>query len=88
MEREMVMKTTIFILSVLMLSACASAPGHRTAVLTVVANDARDELECVGKCLEFGDETCEACVDRCMDAPPSASVATMGGGPVSVPSPR
>jgi hypothetical protein len=84
----MVMKTTIFILSVLVLSACATAPEHRTAVLTVATSDARDELECVGKCLEFGDETCESCVDRCMDAPPSAAVAVFGRDSVNAPTAR
>jgi hypothetical protein len=70
-------------LSVLVLSACASAPDRGLAVLTV-ANDAADELECVGKCLEFGDESCESCVDRCMEPiAPSAAVAAMGRGPVT-----
>ena len=82
------MKTMTFMLSVLMLSACAAAPDHRAAVLTVAATDARDELECVGKCLEFGDETCESCVDRCMDAPPSAAVAAFGRDATRLPSPR
>jgi hypothetical protein len=81
----MVMKTTIFILSVLVLSACATAPDHRAAVLTVATSDARDELECVGKCLEFGDESCQSCVDRCMEAPPSAAVAVFGRDPLGAP---
>ena len=81
------MRTIIFVLSVLVLSACAAAPEHHTAVLTV-ASDARDELECVGKCLEFGDETCESCVDRCMDAPPTAAVAVFGRDATSLPAPR
>lgn len=81
------MKRTLIMLSVLVLSACASAPDRGLAVLTV-ANDAADELECVGKCLEFGDETCESCVDRCMDAPPTAAVAVFGRDATRIPSPR
>ena len=77
------MKNAIFVLSVLILSACAAAPQHPAVVAT--NSDATDELECVGKCLEFGDESCESCVDRCMDAPPSAAVAVFGRDAISVP---
>jgi hypothetical protein len=75
------MKNAIFVLSVLILSACASAPRH--APVVAANNDAGDELECVGKCLEFGDETCESCVDRCMEptAPSAAIAATPGSAP-------
>lgn len=82
------MKNAIFVLSVLVLSACAAAPEHHHVAVAAAASDARDELECVGKCLEFGDESCESCVDRCTDAPPSAAVAVFGREEISVPSPR
>jgi hypothetical protein len=76
------MKSTIVILAALVLGACASVP-ERANVASV--NEAADELECVGKCLEFGDESCQSCVDRCMEAPPSAAVAVFGRDPLGAP---
>ncbi len=71
------MKRSILLaVSALVLGACAAAPQQPTRV-SAAKVEAADELECVGKCLEFGDESCESCVDRCVDSTTPDSVATV-----------
>lgn len=66
-------RSTLVLIASFLLAGCAAAP--QPVHVSTARLQAADELECVGKCLEFGDESCEACVDRCMETTAADAVA-------------
>jgi hypothetical protein len=65
----------------LVLAGCAAVRPPVDVVASTRASEASEQLECMSDCLAVGDESCEACVARCLDPVPASVLTAASNSP-------